>query len=252
MIRDVIDLKILEKIRYNPKIKEMKLQSIRSAISNIHKNNHGITMNVAAYEFARRKGFSIYRYLKPEDKQSLKYLKQTDIIKTSKTKISEKKYRILKKIEIDFENLFVFEAYTNAKAYQYIYILENSLRNVIFNEFGKCKEWWRDKKIVNKKIQDYAQRIEDAEKKYPWLKKRGDHPIYYVGLLELFKIIHRNGKRFEHMFKDLEQLRAWIKETVPIRNMIAHNIKIRDLEIKRIESNTDYICRLIKDSIPQT
>ena len=79
------------------------------------------------------------------------------------------------------------------------------------------------------------------------MKDRGDHPIYYVGLFELFKIIERNWKdHFDKVFKDLQQLQAWIKESVPIRNLVAHNIRTRDQERQLIKKNTDYICRIVE------
>lgn len=247
MPRDKIRHEIIQKIKNHPKIQGMQLQSIRNAISDIHKENPGITMNAAAHEFARKKGFSVWRDLKLEDKESLQFIKKSIVttFPTGKRRIQRK----IKKPSNDLESPFISEAYSNADAYPHVYILENSLRTVIFDEFGRGKEWWEDQKIVPKGIQDYAKTIQEKEKKYPWIKNRGDHPIYYVGLLELFKIIESNWQRFKKTFNnDLEHLRSWMKESVPIRHLIAHNIKIRKNEKNRIQQNTEYICRLIKNS----
>jgi hypothetical protein len=223
----------------------MKPQSVRNAISQIHKDNPGITMNAAAYEFAKRKKFSIYKHLTLEDKLSLRYLKSKP---TKEIEISKPKCKIkITEAEPDFKSQFIKEANENAKIYPYIYILENSLRSIIFKKFGTTLDWWNDKRIVGEDIQEYSRRIQEAEKKYPWLKNRGDHPIYYVGLFELFKIIEKNWKsHFRDIFPDLELLRAWIKESVPIRNLVAHNVKTRPQEQQNIKIRTDYICRLIE------
>jgi hypothetical protein len=151
-------------------------------------------------------------------------------------------------MKADFVSPFVREANRNAKVYPYIYVLENSLRWVILQKLGVEEQWWNDKRVISEDIRNYALRIEQAEKKYPWIKKRGNHPVYYVGLLELFRIVDKNWKSyFSDVFSDLEQLRAWVKESVPIRNLVAHNIPTRDIEQHVIIKNTDYICRIIAE-----
>jgi hypothetical protein len=246
MARDVVSRKLFEKIISSPKLESKNPQSVRNAISTIHEDNPGITMNAAAYLFAKQKGFGVYGSLSSEDKTSLQYLKSD---KRSREKPTERQRRIgkVKEVEPDFVTCFAKDAYDNANIYPQIYILENTLREVIFEKFGKGVDWWNDTKTVKKDIQDYAMRIKEAEKKYPWMKERGDHPIWYVGLLELFQIIDKNWKpHFHEVFKDLDQLRAWIKESVPIRNYVAHNVKTRDQERQTMKKNTDYICRLVE------
>lgn len=246
MARDVVSKTIFEKIVSNAKVKSMNPQSVRNAISKIHEANHGITMNAAAYLFAKRKGFGIYGYLSPDDKLSLQYLKtQTPSDPNSVT--TRRRTVTVRDVKADFESPFIGEANDNAKTYPYIYILENTLRSVILEKFESKPDWWKDRAIVRQDIQDYAVRIREAEKKYPWMKERGDHPIYYVGLPELFKIIESHWKsHFEEVFVDLEQLRAWMKESVPIRHYVAHNIRTRLQERDLIKKNTDYICTLVE------
>lgn len=245
MARDVISEKILQKIMSNPKIRGMELSSVRNAISEIHVNNIGITMNAAASVFARKKGFSIYKSLRTEDKLSLQHLK-TQVTEARENKSKSRKIKETY-IKPDFKSQFVREANNNAKSYPYIYILENTLRNVIFEKFGSGEGWWNNKQIVGQPIQDYAKRIQEAERKYPWLKDRGNHSVYYVGLFELFKIIEKNWKpHFSDVFPDLELLRTWIKESVPIRHLVAHNVKTRPEERQNIKIKTDYICRLVE------
>lgn len=247
MPRDVLDQRIFRKITLSPKIGKMDQQSVRNAVSKIHIDNHGLTMNAAAAEFAKLKGIKVNRYLNADDRFSFQYLKHPQDTNTIPVQGGMKKTIKVTDIKPDFESEFTSEANDNANIYPHIFILENTLRNVIFEKFGKGLEWWNEPKVVKKDIQDYAARIKEAEKKYPWMKERGDHPIWYVGLLELFQIIDKNWKpHFEQVFKDLDQLRAMIKESVPIRNYVAHNVKTRPMERQLIKKNTDYICRLVE------
>ena len=226
--------------------RSMKPESVRTAIHRIHKKNPGITMNAAAYRFAERKGFSVFRHLSQDDKLSLQHLKSATNTEAIPGK-RRARAREVKEFKPDFETLFSKEANENANIYPHIYILENTLRSVIFEKLGNRTDWWVNKKVVYEEIQTYAERIKEAEQKYPWMKDRGGHPLYYVGLLELFKIIEKNwNSHFREVFRDLEQLRAWIKESVPIRNYVAHNVKTRDQERHLIKKNTDYICRLVE------
>jgi hypothetical protein len=85
------------------------------------------------------------------------------------------------------------------------------LRELIFLKFGRQSEWWNDRKIVSEDIQSYALKIQQAEKKYPWLKERGDHLLFYVGLFELYKIIEHSWNSFKDVFDNLQLLGAWIE-----------------------------------------
>ena len=123
--------------------------------------------------------------------------------------------------------------------------MENSMRQVIHKKIEAETNWWTDSKIGKRDIQDYAKRIQDAERRHDWLPSRGSHPIYYVGLDELFRIVEMNWSRFKDVFEDLGNLRTWINETVPLRNMIAHNVPTRPQDRKNVEIRSEYICTLI-------
>jgi len=127
-------------------------------------------------------------------------------------------------------------------------VLENSLRNLILEKFKNEKDWWNNKKFVKDEVRDYAKKIQEAEKKHKWLGKgRGDHPIYYVGLDHLLNIIERNfNPHFKDVF-DLGNIRTWINESVPIRNLVAHNIRTQKEERDNIKIRAKYICNLIEN-----
>jgi hypothetical protein len=231
----------------NPKTKRMEEQSVRNAISGIRKNNPGVTLNASAQIFAQKKGFSFLGSLTPADRESLRNVarpsSQPSSVRPEKIAKTTRRYEI----QPDFESPFTKEANDNLEPYAFIYLLENGLRRVILDRFESSGNWWIDEGKVPKDVQDYAKKIEDAEKKHTWVNPRGEHPIYYVGLLELFKIIEKTWKpNFKEVFPHLEDLRTWIRESVPIRNLVAHNVKTRPLERANIKIRTDSICRLVE------
>ena len=242
MPRDTVESKLIKKLLAHPKLKGKSANAARIAISRIHQKNPGLTMNAAAYLYAKKKGIGVYGSLAPEDKLSLTYLKAPQPqTREPATRTPRQRAPIP-----ELDSIFTPEAVKNASAYPYVYVWENSMRQVILGKFGTGKSWWTDESKVSREIQEYAARITRAESKYPWSPSRGDHPIYYVGLVELFSIVERNWPIFKDVFRDLEQLRAWTKECAPIRNLIAHNIPISNVDMTNIKIKTVYLYRTIK------
>lgn len=246
MARDKINEVVLNKI-LNHKIiknKKIKKQSIRDGASKIKKDNHGVTSSAAAYEWVRKNhGISVYRYLSKDDVNSLQYLK--DSSPSPKKNQSNRKIKAKKAI-IPYGQNYITNGNQNADIYPYVYVLENSLRDLILKKFQDDKNWWINTKIVKQDIQKYAQTIMNAEKKHRWLDARGDHPIYYVGLEHLLKIIEMSyNPHFKNIF-ELTKLKTWIEECVPIRNLLAHNIRTSKEEQENIKIRAKYICTLIE------
>jgi HEPN superfamily Swt1-like protein len=246
MTREIVTPKLFQHMIGHPNLEGITRQSLRNAIYRIRKENPGVTMNAAAYVYAEKKNISVFRYLSPEDKASLGFVRERE----KEQKLAEESAARPRKVtapKLDFETPFENDAYFNAQSYPYVYVLENSLRQLVLTKFSVISKWWDNPKFVSVEIQEYAKRIQLAESKYGWLKERGDHQIYYVGLFELFKIIERNwNTTFKDVFSDLGLLSAWVKECVPIRNQIAHNVRIRPQERDNLKLRTDYVCRLIE------
>lgn len=239
-----LDKKLFEYIKNHKNIK-ITTQAIRNEISKIRNLNPGITLNAAAYLFAKRRGFKVTRYLNPEDRQSLQQVQNihTSNIQSKETKGSVEVKK--KTINPPFGKRFVAEANANAEAYLYVYILENSLRKIIQDTFSSDPNWWNKKAPT--KVKEHADFIKNAEKKHDWLPARGNHPTYYIGLDDLFAIISKNyNPYFKKIFTDQGNLRTWINECVPIRNLLAHNILISKEEKQNLIIRTKYICTLIE------
>lgn len=240
-----LDKKLIEFLKNNKKV-NITEQAIRNEISIIRRNNPGLTLNAAAKVFADKREVSVMRYLSEEDRKSISSLvvNPPQIIKDN----TKKKIKTTN-INPKYGKKFLAEANKNGSAYPYIYILENSLRDLLLDIFGKDTGWWNDNKIVPKKVKEYSDHVKEAEKKHDWLPARGKHPIFYVGLNELCKIIEKNySQHFKNIFTDKGNLRTWVNECIPIRNKIAHNVKISNIEKQNLEIRTEYICTLIKNN----
>jgi len=244
MARETIDHKIFERILKKNK-ENLKEQAIRDGVSRVHKKYRGITLNAAAHLFAEKHKVAIWRYLKDKDIESLKHVPQSVQAIQGSKKFPKQPTKPKYLPESKFSN----EAFRNEKVYPYVYILENSLRNLILEKFEKEGNWWNNKAFVSNDIQEYAEKVKKAESKYSWMPKRAKHPIYYVGLEQLFKIITKNWQKyFKDVFTDFGDLRTWGRETVPIRHLIAHNIPTRKIDEENIRIKTDYILNCIKNS----
>ena len=237
-----LDKKLFEFIKKNPKVR-ISEQAIRNEISKIRSENPGLTLNAAAVIFAKKRGFKVMKYLTEDDRNTLQSIK---VLPSSQIQT-----KTIKKIKItpatpSFGGEFVTAANENSKVYPYVYILENSLRKLIRDTFSSDTKWWDS--YATKDAKDHAIMIQQAEKKHDWLPKRGNHSIYYIGLDDLLGIILKNyPTHFKDIFTDQGNLRTWVNEIVPIRNLLAHNVKISKEEQQNIMIRTKYICTMIEN-----
>ena len=238
---------LLSRIAQHPKVKgKVSLPSLRVAIARIRQDNPRVTLNAAAYLYAKKKGFKVVRYLDDEDRSSLQFTAPEQAVRKQVRQSAKPDRRRRRKLT--FGSSFDDDASANADVYPYLYILENSIRAAILEEFKAVSNWWNNTAYVHKGIQKYARDIQEAEKKYPWVQNRGGHPIYYVGLYELYRIITKNWGRLEHIFKDQGNLRTWFNEVVPVRNLVAHNVATSSEERKNVQIRTRFICTSIENA----
>ena len=244
MTRKGLNKKLLEKILASPKVSASE-KVVRNTISEIRRDNAGVTLNAAGQVYAKKRGFSMMKYLDDADRESLQFEKSTSV---RKPETGGKKIKSPHGIKTNFGMGFETIANENAKIYPYIFVLENCLRKIIIDKFKEGKDWWTNKKIIHPDIQKNAITIQKAESNYKWMPPRGTHPIYYVGLWDLFKIIESNWKIFKSIFGSLEDLRTWMKEMVSIRHLIAHNVKTRKLDFHNAQIRSTHICTMISKS----
>lgn len=122
-----------------------------------------------------------------------------------------------------------------ADLYPKMYLLENSIRNVI-NRVMTAKhgdDWWatRAPTEVRNRVKDRK----DKEAKVPWHGKRGSHDIYYSDFSDLRNIIVKNWPDFDGILHSQQWISQRLEELEPARNTLAHHNPVPANEQKRLE-----------------
>ena len=149
------------------------------------------------------------------------------------------------------------EAREMAEVYPLIYVLENSMREVVLRVMGAKygSDWWdtalNSGKLKTLKANSDARR--EKEKQQSWHQRRGAHPIDYIDLGQLGDIVI--GKQDDFFPTVLGDNRSWfeqfMRELEPSRNVLCHMNpldihNIADLKVKAARWN-----RLMTERLPQ-
>lgn len=239
-------------------LKKVSPQRIYQIIKSKRKqSNNMLSDEEAAYICASEDGVDLHKFLEKQNVDkirdlSLVYSRQEISPKISTHKLTKfKKEKKIKSVVFspNYETEFIDEANLNNKAYPHIYVIENTLRKIILSVFGESKSWWVDT-IVSKEVTKAAENIRIAESNHPWIPKRGKHPVYYVGLEELKKIITKNWDAKFKWIGNAMEFGLWVKELIPIRNMVAHNSPISRDELRTVEEKARWLIIMINNRFP--
>lgn len=150
------------------------------------------------------------------------------------------------------------EAKDMAALYPILYVLENSMREVVkrvmHDKFGP--DWWDTQLLTGKLKSAYntaASRM-TKEGRQRWHQRRGDHPVDYIGLDELGDII--TGKQdafFTNMLAtDVDWFRHYMKELEPSRNVLCHMNPLSETNARDLATKLERWEALVAGSpIPQ-
>lgn len=163
--------KILEKLKKRTKMTE---GSIRASLSEIRKQNPGITLNAAAQIFARKKDFSVNQHLSEEDRKSMQNIRLQRIpiripSKQKKRIIEIAKYetnnRLLKAHLIEINKTYTFGCYTACFGLMRK-VLENLLLEILRKKYPKNKKKHREKyyDFNRNRVLDFSKLIENLRK----------------------------------------------------------------------------------------
>jgi hypothetical protein len=120
------------------------------------------------------------------------------------------------------------EAQEMAVLYPILYVLENSMREVVKRvmtvKFGS--DWW-ETQLTSGKLKSAYQTADGRMKKESrqrWHQRRGDHPVDYVGLDELGDIITGKPDVFftDMLATDVDWFKHFMRELEPSRNVLCH------------------------------
>ena len=258
MKRDKVPQKLVaELIEITNRTKRRIDQKIQKKISDY---DYTISRRIACFLVAKDYNVNFSKYLNEEDREKLRQVSSfaRQIRDTSPKIVKKKTTKSLKPLkgmrskEPFLPSKLLDKAREMAeKAYPFLYIFENSVRNVIKilmeNKYGS--NWWdRRVKQLHRSIDDEVQRRMNDEKQNRWhSSKRGIHKIYYTDLEDLRIIIEDNWT----VFKKIHNRRSWIIEHIMqlkySRNIIAHNNPLTRRDITSIQTKIHEWFDQIKD-----
>lgn len=151
------------------------------------------------------------------------------------------------------------EAKEMAAVYPLLYVLENSIREVIkrvmADRYGE--DWW-DTQLTKgkvKTVRNNADNRRKTEEKKSWHQRRGDHPIDYTDFGDLLKIIQAKHSDFfpDVIAADQRWFEQFMRELLPSRHVVCHMNPLDKLNIKDVKHKLERWNRLIsekRDNIP--
>lgn len=127
-----------------------------------------------------------------------------------------------------------------SKAYEYLYCIENVLRNFLDTHPEK------NKFIIPTGVQKAISDRKNDESKNRWLALRGSNDLYYMDFKDLGGIINNNWDLFKSYFPSQYWIIAKIEDLTRCRNLIAHNSYIDVHELNLIKANFNSIIRQLQ------
>jgi hypothetical protein len=209
----------------------------------------------ATYLIAHEEGIKIDRYLTPEEVARVRalHVPKTHVPPAGHPERRGARARGNDARELRFAGDFrlrspfldaakLAEAAAMSRIYPVLYVLENSIRELIKRvmkaKFGD--DWWNTRldKGKLKGVHERAAGRRATEKKNSWHQKRGDHPIDYADIGDLEAIILGHQDAFlPHIIPELRWFEHFMKELYPSRNVVCHmnpltNDNVTDVQLK--------------------
>lgn len=207
----------------------------------------------AVYLIAHEAGLRIDRYLSPDDVARVRGLHAANRMhapasaprskRRSAAPVKARELRFAGDLRIAnplLGSAKLAEAQAMARIYPVLYVLENSMRELIKRvmkaQFGD--DWW-ETQLTAGKLKGVHQTVQArmaTEKKHSWHQKRGAHPIDYVDIDDLKTIICGKRDSFvPHIIADLPWFEHFMKELVPSRNVVCHMNPLSDQNVHDVK-----------------
>lgn len=213
------------------------------------KRQSPISTEDATYLIAHQEGIKIDKYLDEEQVKRIRELLPHFQNRRATPPVAEKKPSRTKKIPRKrkitdglLNDKKIKEAEVMADVYSILYVLENSIRELInrvmTDNYGE--NWWNER-TKKGKPKDIAVRVKNRigrEQKNQWHQKRGEHPIYYTDLADLKTLLSSNEENF---FPDILSPKEWFINAMDglqlSRNVLCHmnaldKTNIQDVKVK--------------------
>ena len=178
-------------------------------------------------------------------KPNLKNVKSENISKVI-SNVSKKKIKFLdSRYESAFGISFRKKAEKMAKAYMWLYITENTLRELIRKVFEKEQDWW------NKRVNEGIKKdVKEAMEKYPYhgTKRRDELEYTHLGQLKEIVTAKSNWNMFLPFLRETNKnsFQATIDKAISSRNSIAHCTSLTSEDFRFVEVRFKDILKMIK------
>lgn len=223
---------LLEKLRITPQALSQRIRKL--------KTQYPITTEEATYVIAQQEHIVLDKYLDKDTVNHVRVLLQhvsplvqppRSISKTTRYRKEElrREQRVIligKEFKVTDPILpqkKILEAKEMAAIYPFLYILENSIREVIdrimISRYGES--WWDSE--APKKLRDSVNKRMADEEKNSWHQRRGDRPIDYLDLNQLPALVGEIEREVvPGIIPSLEWFRQFIGEIYKSRCVVCH------------------------------
>lgn len=219
---------LLKKLGVTPQALSQRVQKL--------KENHPITTTDATYIIAQREGIILDRYL---DKDTIGHVrgllqqispatqarvstgrKTREEREVSRTIVFPKEFKVTDPI---LPQKKILEAKEMTAVYPLLYIMENSIRELIDTIMTSRhgKDWW-DSEAPKGLRKTVADRTLD-EKKHSWHQRRGDRPLDYLDLDQLKALMRKIEKEVvPDIIPSIEWFMQLVDEVYKSRCVVCH------------------------------
>jgi hypothetical protein len=235
---------LLERLNVTPSALSQRVQGL--------KRQYAITTEDATYIIAQREGIILDKYL---DKDTINHVRgiiqQITHITQDTTIIAKlarkgKREAEKKQLVVVFPKEFtvtdpilekrkLLEARDMAAIYPLLYVLENSIREVIdrlmANRYGN--NWWDSKAG---KLKDKVNERMSDEEKNSWHQRRGARPIDYLDLAQLPALVRQIQKDIvPDIIPSIEWFTQFVDEVYKSRCVVCHMNPLDDTNIQAVK-----------------
>jgi hypothetical protein len=240
MINRRLKQDLLKKLGITPQALSQRAERIKKSMP--------MTTEEATYVLAHRIGLKLDRYLDADTMNKLRpivsYQEPNATIPTIKNKREiAKEYHVtisgvFKGSDPLLDGLKLNEAKSMASIYPLLYVLENSIRQFICLIMDKeVGQDWLENEVPKELKKDVADRMKD-ENVNAWHQRRGAHPIDYLDLKDLPRLISKRVNKiapkiipsyewFAQMIKEVYLSRCVLCHMNPLDNDSIDSVKLR-------------------------
>lgn len=232
---------LLETLKVTPQALSLRVQR--------KKKHSPMSTEDATYLIAHEEGMRIDRYLSGDQVDRVRAL-QTQVrpVAPAPKPPARRIHATNKTRDIRFPNNYrandsllsatkLSEAVQMAAVYPVLYVLENSMRElvrrVMRKNFGDT--WWDTELTSGKPKTIHGKAASRMLNEKSWHQRRGAHPIDYIDLDDVGDLIlAKHGNFFpDYLGNDVDFFRNFMKELTPSRNVVCH---MNPLESHNIEA----------------